>query len=445
MASLYQSPLTFLDEAALKKLIDKKSYELIRLQPFILKIGNDIIIKKINVNNISSLDQLFFKKQFESIKINFCVYGSFCNDKNPDHKAINHILDKTSHLQVLSILLHIKDSIGLFQKKFKLIFDAYSKNLNILDHVMMDKLLHERRLIQLNYLKLVDLERYNRYIEILNDKNNHVNWELRNFLCLQENESLQSFLEKFIISTTNRISTIESAIRGDIKFLDENNIYYLNQNFVWSHPEYQTYFDLFQTNIDSSHADISKNFRKLSLIYHPDKVIDESKKKEYEEKFQYIYDVKEKLLSFNKENNISFLKDKLTYLEHYYLYITSLVDKDQKKTIKHQKYIEKKNYSNDNQKMDVSSSSKRWADECDDECDDDNITNLDKKFNELDINKKNISCKYFSTGYCKYGDNCKFKHEIKSAKPNNFRTRPCSFFKKGKCSKGDDCTYSHTM
>ena len=443
---LYQNPLLFLDDTAFKNLINKKSSELIKLQPFKFKFGNDIIIKNINVNNISFLDHLFFKKQFESIKINFCVYGSCCYDKNLVHKRINHILDKTTHLEKLSILLHIKDSIGFFQKKFKLIFEAYSENLNILDDDMMEKLIHERRLIQLNYLRLVDLERYNKYIQILNDNTRHTDWELRNFLCLHDNESLQSFLDKFIVSTTNRINTIESAIRGDISFLHENNIHYINQNFVWSNSEYQTYFDLFQTNIDFSHSDINTKFRKLSLIYHPDKVLDESKKEESKLKFQFIYDVKDKLLAFNKDTNIIFLKDKLTYLEHYYLYITSLVDKDLKKNIKFQKYIEKKKSYNDDRKMDGYSQDDDVNTDTDS---DNNMKNIEEKFNGLGINEKKNVCIHFSKGYCRNGDNCKFKHEIKSSKPKcdpkKFRTIPCSFFKKGKCIHGDDCTYSHDM
>jgi hypothetical protein len=459
-APLYQSPLKFLNESGFKNLINKKSYELTKLQTFTFKNGNDIITKNINVNNISSLDQLFFQKDFEPLNINLCVYGSLCVDKKHEHKKINHILDNTNHLDALSVLLHIKDSIGLFQKKFKQIFDGYSKNLNILDNDLMDKLLHERRLIQLNYLRLLHPERYNRYINILHNSHKYDDQELKNFLCLQVNESLHSFFEKFIVSITNRISTIESAIKGDIRFLDENNISYNNQDFIWHNDEYKTYFDLFQININTSHNDINTKFRKLALIYHPDKVLDSSKKEENEEKYKFILNVKETLLNFNKEKNIFFLKDKLTYLEHYYLYITSFVDKDQKKMIKLQKYMnKKKSYNkdnnvqeskyNDDDKMDisVSSVSDKWADQYDSDDDD-----INQKFNDLDINKKNIDfpqkkikCKYFSIGFCKSGNNCNFKHEINSAKPHNFKTVPCSFFKKGKCSKGENCTYSHTM
>jgi len=420
-APLYQSPLILLDDNAYKKLIPEKSLELNNIQYLKFKNGNKDKTIKINVFDLSSFDEIILKKNFESMNIK----------SHFDHSSSNYkrFENKNTILKELSILLYIKDSIGLFQKNFKKYF---KKNLIIFDYKLIEKFFHERRIIQLNYLQLVDFKKYNLFIQILNNKIlkvSHFDYnQVKNFLCLQENETLNDFFQKFITSTNNRISTIETAIKGDTSFLDNNDIHYVKQNFVWSDidPEYLHILDSFKLNINSSHSDIEKQFSKLFVIY-----------KDNKERYEYIQLIKDYLISFNKETNIFFLKDKLNYLQEYYLYITSLVDKDLKKKNKLDKNFEKN--KSDDQKMEVSSP-KRWADESDD---DDDIKIIDQKFNELDINKKNIPCKYFSRGSCNNGDTCKFKHENKSLNPNKFKT--CSFFKKGNCSKGEDCSYSHVM
>ena len=64
---------------------------------------------------------------------------------------------------------------------------------------------------------------------------------------------------------------------------------------------------------------------------------------------------------------------------------------------------------------------------------------------------KKAVCQYFLNGYCKFGDKCKYSHNIKDdidMNPPNQHKFPtqknntCTFFLKNKCTKSG-CTYFH--
>jgi hypothetical protein len=63
---------------------------------------------------------------------------------------------------------------------------------------------------------------------------------------------------------------------------------------------------------------------------------------------------------------------------------------------------------------------------------------------------KQISCRYFSQGYCRYGDICKFKHAINKQPCSDFSQfkdvidkRSCRDFSRGICRRGDRCAFQH--
>ncbi|KAF5366578.1 hypothetical protein D9758_008932 [Tetrapyrgos nigripes] len=64
-------------------------------------------------------------------------------------------------------------------------------------------------------------------------------------------------------------------------------------------------------------------------------------------------------------------------------------------------------------------------------------------------------CPFFSTGRCKYGDNCKNSHDAANLSPNSNQDKSlravssgqskvaCSFWSRGACVRGDTCSYWH--
>mmetsp|Transcript_23306 Transcript_23306/g.25885 ORF Transcript_23306/g.25885 Transcript_23306/m.25885 type:complete len:278 (-) Transcript_23306:231-1064(-) len=68
------------------------------------------------------------------------------------------------------------------------------------------------------------------------------------------------------------------------------------------------------------------------------------------------------------------------------------------------------------------------------------------------MNKKDIACRYYLLGKCKYGDNCHWLHagDVKSSTVDHTEDdcrsqRPCKFFQSGNCLRGDTCPYLHSV
>ena len=51
------------------------------------------------------------------------------------------------------------------------------------------------------------------------------------------------------------------------------------------------------------------------------------------------------------------------------------------------------------------------------------------------------ACKYFLSGYCKFGDKCMFSHS-QNPPQNNHQSNACTFFLKDSCTK-QDCHFFH--
>jgi len=54
--------------------------------------------------------------------------------------------------------------------------------------------------------------------------------------------------------------------------------------------------------------------------------------------------------------------------------------------------------------------------------------------------EQNIICRYYLNGYCKFGNKCKFSHNITDA-----TSQICQFFQKGHCRNGDECRFLHIV
>ena len=58
----------------------------------------------------------------------------------------------------------------------------------------------------------------------------------------------------------------------------------------------------------------------------------------------------------------------------------------------------------------------------------------------MQTNNESQVCRYFITGYCRYGNYCKFDHPI--GQPN---IKICKFFLRGCCTFGNSCMHTHAV
>jgi E3 ubiquitin-protein ligase makorin len=57
--------------------------------------------------------------------------------------------------------------------------------------------------------------------------------------------------------------------------------------------------------------------------------------------------------------------------------------------------------------------------------------------------KGQVPCKFYASGACRLGSNCKFSHNVNNLAPNNKSTTVCKFYLLGSCKAGNKCMFSH--
>ena len=81
----------------------------------------------------------------------------------------------------------------------------------------------------------------------------------------------------------------------------------------------------------------------------------------------------------------------------------------------------------------------------------------DRVYRDLTIEKKYICKNILESNFCKFGDNCRFSHDLSKIKFNNENKNYCvkisnsnnnicrNFLKYGNCKFGDNCKFSHKL
>jgi len=52
-------------------------------------------------------------------------------------------------------------------------------------------------------------------------------------------------------------------------------------------------------------------------------------------------------------------------------------------------------------------------------------------------------CKFFLNGNCRWGNGCRYSHDVVGGKTTSQKKDVCKFFKEGTCRNGESCPYSH--
>ena len=64
---------------------------------------------------------------------------------------------------------------------------------------------------------------------------------------------------------------------------------------------------------------------------------------------------------------------------------------------------------------------------------------MDSKIKHIDMNQ--FQCYHNNTGYCKFGDRCKFHHYFELCEKQVCRERACKFRHPKTCKFGEDCKF----